>query len=274
MEGTLRRWECNDFSYWFPKVKDCGIKVPKSVFIKLPHPNNISDEAEKQEASKLWKAFYMSEPRKDRKIVEDWVDENVIPLLKKNNLMGHIFVKNGTFSNKFNANDSCNLYGTGKLVDALININYNALLVEAGGTGEVVVREFIPYNKREIPSIYNGLPFRSEFRVFYDFDTHRVIFSVNYWDYEYCYPNLYDKTDKIIFDHERKRIEETYLKFKEKAEDEIARHFKDITSLSGAWSADLLLDDKEQLWLIDMAVAEQSAYWEKRPEQTNQKDLE
>ena len=34
--------------------------------------------------------------------------------------------------------------------------------------------------------------------------------------------------------------------------------------LIGNWSVDILLDEKGDFWLIDMAIAENSAYWDKR----------
>lgn len=43
--------------------------------------------------------------------------------------------------------------------------------------------------------------------MFYDFDTRKPIFTANYWDYDYVYPHLHDATDKIVFEHERERIE-------------------------------------------------------------------
>ncbi len=77
----------------------------------------------------------------------------------------------------------------------------------------MVVRERIRHDERVTPCIYHGLPLRSEFRVFYDFDLKKVLFTANYWDYDSVYGRLYDATDKIIFDHERERLEST---FKEK----------------------------------------------------------
>lgn len=66
-----------------------------------------------------------------------------------------------------------------------------------------MVRKFIESSAGMTPCIYNGLPLRPEFRVFYDFDARKPIFTANYWDYDYVYPHLYHATDKIIFEHER-----------------------------------------------------------------------
>ena len=139
-----------------------------------------------------------------------------------------------------------------------------------------------------IPCIYKGLPFRPEFRVFYDFDLHEVLFTVNYWDYEYCRPHLFDATDKIIFDKMRPYIVHAYDLFKEKVASAVSQAMEGVTDLTGPWSIDVMLEnypisiqeelvkdlsanyylkveEEPQLWLIDMAKAECSAYWEKRP---------
>ena len=38
-----------------------------------------------------------------------------------------------------------------------------------------------------------------------------------------------------------------------------------MEGLSGPWSVDLMMTEAGEMYLIDMAVAEQSAYWEFRP---------
>ena len=113
---------------------------------------------------------------------------------------------------------------------------------------------------------YNGLPLRPEFRVFYDFDTRKPIFTANYWDYDYVYPHLHDATDKIVFEHERERIEGAFKSEKDRVQAMVETAMKRVTGLAGQWSVDILMDEGDNLWLIDMAIAQRSAYWEKRPE--------
>ena len=102
--------------------------------------------------------------------------------------------------------------------------------------------------------------------MFYDFDNQRVIFTENYWNYEYVYKNLFDITDRIIFDHERERIETSFNDNKSKVEDLVSSSMKNVTGMSGCWSVDILMDDNGEFWLIDMAIAERSAYWGNRPD--------
>lgn len=251
----------NDFSFWYPKIKDCGIPTPLTFYTKLP-----SAEEEPEYVKRLYEAFYMEHPKEDEETVKAYLEERVIPKLKEMGLTGHVFVKNGRFSNKFNANGTCNLYGLHELYRAIILINYEAICCEAEGADEIVVRKFIESSVGMTPCIYNGLPLRPEFRVFYDFDTREPIFTANYWDYDYVYPHLYHATDKIVFEHERERLEGVYAHFKDAVQDKVADAMRDVQGLTGQWSVDVLMDEREKFWLIDMAIAQRSAYWEKRPE--------
>ena len=251
----------NDFSFWYPKVKECGIQTPRTFYTKLP-----SAQDEPEYAGRLYQAFYMEHPKEDEAVVRAYLDERVIPKLIEMNLTGHVFVKNGRFSNKFNANGTCNLYGLHELYRSIIGINYGAMCVGAEGMDEIVVRKFIESPSGQTPCIYNGLPLRPEFRVFYDFDTREPIFTANYWDYDYVYPHLYDATDKIIFEHERERIGSAFTQYKDDVQTMIANAMRDVQGLAGQWSVDVLMDERGAFWLIDMAIAQRSAYWEQRPD--------
>lgn len=260
MMGLMRENE-NDFSFWFPKIKDCGIPVPKTFYTKLP------DAGEEPEYTRrLYEAFYMEHPKEGEDVVKAWLDERIIPALKQANLTGHVFVKNARFSNKFDARGNCILWGLHELYRAIIGINYEAMCCGAEGCDEIVVREFIESNRGKTPCIYNGLPLRPEFRVFYDFDTRTPIFTVNYWDFDYVYPHLYDATDKIIFEHEHRRIKGAYNLYKDRVQQMVADAMWNVQGLAGQWSVDILLDERGKLWLIDMAIAQRSAYWEIRPD--------
>lgn len=199
-------------------------------------------------------------------VVREWLDRDIIPELKDMELTGHIFVKNARFSNKFQARRCCNLYGLEGLAEAIANINYGALCCDAGGLDEIVVREFIESAQRITPCIYEGLPLRSEFRVFYDFDKGRPVFTANYWDFDYVFPHLYDATDRIIFEHERDRLDRTFRDNWARVQAMVDTAMKRVTGLTGQWAVDILMDEWDNLWLIDMAIARRSAFWEQRPD--------
>lgn len=141
----------NDFSFWYPKIKDCGIPTPLTFYTKLP-----SAEEEPEYVKRLYEAFYMEHPKEDEETVKAYLEERVIPKLKEMGLTGHVFVKNGRFSNKFNANGTCNLYGLHELYRAIILINYEAMCCGAEGADEIVVRKFIESPHGKTPRIYKA----------------------------------------------------------------------------------------------------------------------
>ena len=243
----------NRFSHWYDNIKNCGIAMPETVVTKIP--------------ADIQRAFYMEHPD-DRSAVRAWLNEYVMPALVENKLTGLLFIKNAVFSGKFDAVRNCFcLSDVDHLTDNIINIMQGAACMIMGydGFDEIVIRRWLDHDPAHTPCMYNGLPLRPEFRVFYDFDIHDVIFVANYWDHDYVYPNLYDITDKIIFASMRSHIETEFLLNKDHVADLVREHMKDITGLTGPWSIDIMKNDDGEFYLIDMAVAEQSAYWDYRP---------
>lgn len=230
----------NNFSYWFPKIQECGIKVPDTEIYHVP------DE--------LQNCFYM-ESKDDESIISKWVTDTIKPNMTKY----LYFMKNAVFSNKFDY-QHC-ITNPRKIVDDIIAINYAALCVEAQGTDEIILRSVIDFDKKNTPTIYNGMPLRSEFRVFYDFDVHKVLYSVNYWDYDYCISGMYMKSDRIVFDYMKNEIHDKFIAHQTEVKKLVDDHMKNV-DLQGQWSVDILLDEKETYWLIDMALAQNSAYWD------------
>lgn len=255
MANNAQPEERNNFSYWYPKVQNCGIPTPKTLIVDLP-----PFSPDWPEGYRLWQAFFYESPREDRQAVQDWLDENVIPKLKVLRLTNQIFVKNARFSNKFMASKSC-LVHVDDLASSVIEINNAAMLTGSGGLEELIIREVIPHNPRVTPEIYCGLPLRPEYRVFYDFDTRQPLYTVNYWDYDYVAPSLTWASDRIIFDHENPRLDTEYEAHKAEVQDMVAQAMAGVTGLEGQWSVDILQDENGRFWLIDMAVAQRSAYW-------------
>ena len=63
----------NDFSFWYPKIKDCGIPTPLTFYTKLP-----SAEEEPEYVKRLYEAFYMEHPKEDEETVKayGWTARN------------------------------------------------------------------------------------------------------------------------------------------------------------------------------------------------------
>lgn len=245
----------NLLSHWFPAVKDCGMRVPRTEII--PVPEHVAE------------AFFMERQDKDFEIIYRWVKEMVMPIAKQFPYYGNtpfLFMKNGSFSDKFNARNCYVRRDAPELTMKLMDMNYDAIMVDAYGIygiTELILREYIPYTKGKVPCIYNGLPLRPEFRVFYDFDEHRTLYSVNYWDWDYCHDAISQiATDQIIYEKMYPVLSKQYDVWRDAVEKEVEKSMKTVTGLSGRWSVDILLDETDTLWLIDMAVARQSAYWD------------
>ncbi len=246
----------NNFSHWYLVLQkafsicNTELKLPDSLVFQL--------------LDEVISAGFMDHPSEDREMMLKFVQEKVFPEL--HSIAGHeVFVKNGTFSDKFEGHYPNTFKSPEDITDAFLHINYQALCLDAFGFTEMVIRKKCPFNREKTPCIYSGLPFRPEFRVFYDFHKHQVLYSVNYWDWDYCHDAISrNATDRIIYEAIYPYIFSFYEANRKKVEEEIGRllsHVKESDIGSRFWSVDVMYDDISTFWLIDMAVAEQSAYW-------------
>lgn len=99
--------------------------------------------------------------------------------------------------------------------------------------------------------------------MFVDFDTYNVLYSVNYWDAGYCEEMISrDATDRIIYGAAKDDLHIFHYEHRQEIEDLVSYDLFSKVPLTGKWSVDVLYDDvADKYWLIDMALAEQSAYW-------------
>ena len=103
------------------------------------------------------------------------------------------FIKTGTFSSKFDFRNAKVTKGqeVSELGSYLWFIQHqasqfasplnNKVVYGVSSNNEWVVREFIE-DKEDNPTIYNGLPLHTEYRVFVDFDTKEIIGISPYWE--------------------------------------------------------------------------------------------
>lgn len=234
----------NNFSYWNEKLAhlDC---VPMSIVFKLPD----------------WMLDAYFTP-KDEDKVYDYFEKNIIPIVQQAFPSGECFMKNGCFSNKFDFSLACHLtdLSADNIMEHFLNIENMALLYETNGDLEVVFREYIKANE-DTPTIYNGMPFRTELRAFYDFDKHEYLYDKFYWDWDYCHNKISNVDDQAIYEENYPTISANYFEHKECIKDFLTIKLADV-ELTGKWSVDVLVDDNGKYWIIDMAIAERSAYWD------------
>lgn len=260
--NDMRR-DHNNMSYWLPAItpkdgEDRILKIPKTVIVQVP-----DDVAE---------AFFMEDHDENLSRVIQFIKEDVIPRVSGAGIWPNMFIKNGGFSDKYNFSLCTPGPEALRMALNIASINYDALCFDADGITEIVVRELIPHIPSETPCIYNGMPLRPEFRVFYDFDKHQPLYIVNYWDWDYCHEAIErNRTDAIVYKEIYPYILKRYNEMKDAVMDAVAHDMESVTGLSGIWSVDVMLceipkteytEASNTLYLIDMAQGFRSAYWD------------
>ena len=187
------------------------------------------------------------------------------------------FIKTGTFSSKFDFRNAKVTKGqeVSELGSYLWYIQHqanqmasplnNRVIYGVSSNNEWVVREFID-DKENNPTIYNGLPLDTEYRVFVDFDTEEVIGISPYWHPEVMKENFLDigvsapiqkNHDYINYINHEETLMKRYEENKSLVVSEVLKLLKDC-KLKGQWSIDVMQNGSD-FWLIDMARASESA---------------
>lgn len=193
-------------------------------------------------------------------------------------------MKTGTYSSKFDFRN-CLVHGekeVRELGEYLLYIHHQALqmagplsfpcIYGVSTTNEWVVREFIP-DKEGNPCIYHGLPLHTEYRVFVDCDSDAVIGVSPYWEPKTMLNRFgscsdanspHQMHDYVIF----KSHEATLMRRYHENVDSVVEHIREFLpalDLQGQWSIDVM-QNGDDFWIIDMAVAENSAFYDCVPE--------
>lgn len=263
----------NSIGNWLPKIapavdKFGFFKIPTTTVIKVP-----------MTLLQLTRCEYTDINATTHKIICEYAQKVFNLDLEKD-----YFIKTGTFSSKF---DFRNAKVTGMeevktLGDYLVFIQYQAnrmasfdlsgrnqpVIYGVSTTNEWCVREFIE-DKDNSPEIYNGLKLHTEFRVFVDFDTKTVLGVHNYWDPNKIKPH-FDKEvangnakalhDRVTYEVAEEKLCTRYEANKELVSERVQEFMGSVKDLSGQWSIDIM-QNGENFWLIDMALAENSAYY-------------
>lgn len=249
----LRNYPIN-FSYWFPKVvlqRNEVVRMPKSIIVDVPE--------------EVYRAFF-HEREYDDNIIRVWVADNIVPVIRKVFPDKDVFIKNGCFSNKFEFDKSCHISKTDSsriISDKISNLQYLSLIHDSYGYLELVIREWIePTDGTK--TIYEGMPLRPEIRLFYDFEAKKMLYSVNYWDWDYCHEAISrHPEDYEVYESEYPVLEDRVRRWGDKHMPAITEKLASVEGLRGIWSVDFILEE-DKVWLIDMALASRSAYWDRK----------
>ena len=250
--------------YWLPEIYQpalkAGFKVPDTVIAIVPIT-----------LLQLTRIEYMGHTPATLSIVDKWA-EKVFELKED----GDYFIKTGTYSSKFDFRN-CRVHDpkeVRELGEYLLFIHSQA--IEAAGplsqpsiygmstTNEWVVRSFVS-DSQNLPTIYKGLPLRTEYRIFVDFDKKTVIGKSPYWEPTVMKQrfarggNVHERHDYVTYLTREKDMLAEYEANIDRVTSMCRKTAQDA-NLTGQWSVDIMQDGTD-LYLIDMAPAENSALY-------------
>ena len=255
----------NSMGHWLPalaKAAACvdGLSIPRTRIARVPLP-----------ILQLTRCEYMGLTPTTLRIVDEWA-RRAFGLEPD----GDYFIKTGTFSSKFDFRN-CRVRSpkeVSELGEYLLFIHHQAL--QAAGplsrpcvygmstTVEWVVRDFID-DGGERPTIYHGLPLRCEYRVFIDCDSDRVLGVHPYWDPDVMHErfdgarDIDGKHDAVTYRLAEDALATDFEANEGRVAELVARMLPHL-DLAGQWSLDVM-QNGDDLWLIDMALAENSAFY-------------
>jgi hypothetical protein len=243
---TLSKENPENMSYWLPKILASTTK-DRSV-LKVPITEIVPLDFE------MWK-WLRSDQYTPEKITElnDFLVGKIGGFLEKEKTL---FMKTGTFSNKFSF-DTTVIENDKNIGEKLLNMFYTSMMLGADETAEVVFRQMVK-DKEERLKIYGGMPLHTEFRIFYDFDSGIVIGVSNYWHPDIMVKGNLSDQDLAIYLQEKEKIVSDFNQYKHKVAEEVQLFVEGETNLQGRWSIDVMKNGDE-FWLIDMARMERSA---------------
>lgn len=262
----------NDMANYLPKIEplfsSTVFKLPNTIFITVPKEVIVS----------VYNSDFSDEERitlnkELRKAIEEWLW-----------FTNEFFIKTGTFSDKFDFSQP-HVKDLDTVFSHYVNILYQSLLVGAGVTNTLVVREYIKPSEA-VPTIYGGMPLREEWRVFVDFDSRSVIGYSFYWHESQMVKlvGFLDDADKLSIDElyslaktslgDYTGYRRDYLEYfiswyswrKGSNFDKINDILDNLSSalesnkseLIGKWSLDFMVNG-EDIYFIDAARMEESA---------------
>ena len=263
----------NSMTHWLPKV----VAANNTVTSAAPAPFLIPETT-------IWRlpielAQYIRIPYEDTTSASRVLFNDIISTVFELKPDTTYFIKTGTFSCKFEfANARCSEpEEMGEYFQVIQNI---AMALGAGESVDLVVREYIE-DTEDNPTIYHGMPLRTEYRAFIDLDhcnpttgepEPRLLGITPYW-----HPSVMEKALALAssdvgagFGH----INDDYHTYREHKENLMSKfhlHRDDVIAritallpalraqgLQGQWSVDIMKNG-EDFYLIDMALMCESA---------------
>lgn len=245
MESYERSKEnLENMSYWLPKIANSTIKGLS--VLQIPETKIIPLDFD-------WWRWLRSDRYTPEKIKE--FNDYLVNELGNFRMGESLFMKTGIFSNKFTFSTTT-IEDNKTIGDKYLAMFYQSMMVGADNTAEVVFRQNVKDSEHR-NTIYDGMPLRTEFRVFYDFDTHENVGVANYWHPEELNGYLKEE-DKQSYAKGKEIILKDYERFKVYVAEQVKIFMEGCSGLTGKWSVDVMKNGQDY-WLIDMARMERSA---------------
>lgn len=258
----------NQMGYWLPKAAEISpFKIPDTKILKV----TLS-------LLQLGRVFEYSELTPTTfKIINEYC-KKVFEL----DLNGTYFIKNGVFSSKFDFRNAKvttpqevaelgqYLFYIHQQACQMASLLNNKSIYGCGTTNEWIVREYIESPVKE--TIYMGLPLNAEYRIFVDFDTKSILSDNQYWNKEVMNKrfeenrNGHDMHDIITYNMASERLEKTYNENIGKVKEMVQELLNNNIEMTGQWSVDIM-QVENNFYLIDMALAENSFYYDSVPKE-------
>lgn len=258
----------NQMGYWLPKVAEISpFKIPDTKIMKVP-----------LSLLQLGRVFEYNELTPTTfKIINEYC-KKVFEL----DLNGTYFIKNGVFSSKFDFRNAKvttpqevaelgqYLFYIHQQACQMASLLNNKSIYGCGTTNEWIVREYIESPVKE--TIYMGLPLNTEYRIFVDFDKKTILSDNQYWNKEVMNKrfeenrNNHDIHDVITYNMASERLEKTYNENIGKVKEMMQELLNNNIEMTGQWSVDIM-QVKNDFYLIDMALAENSFYYDSVPKE-------
>lgn len=262
----------NSMGFWLPAlVEACRgqefLQIPATRIAKVPLT-----------LLQLTRTEYNELTRTTLDIVDGWARDAF-----KLDKTKEYFVKTGCYSSKFDFRNAkvTSAKEVGELGEYLLFIHSQALqmasplstpcIYGASTTVEWVVRDYIK-DKENCPCIYKGMPLHTEYRIFVDCDTKSIIGFSPYWEPNTMKRrfasgtkdgNIHDTHDYVIYKAREGFLMDTYRTNLPKVLAAVDAILPKL-NLPGQWSLDIM-QNGDDFWAIDMALAENSAFYEVVP---------
>ncbi|MCP4260327.1 MAG: hypothetical protein GY774_22825 [Planctomycetes bacterium] len=222
----------NHFEKWYPAIVEAGLRTPATVV--FPITPSLAKEVGKETRD----VFQFPE------LVA--LVQNITPLF--DSMGDRLFMKNSLYSGKHSWAHTCELTRDCNIALKIVTNLYEWLMLSPDYASSIVVREMI--KTAPVFTAFQSLPITQEFRVFAK-DGHAYAYQP-YWpahaieDYNPSEPDWRERL-AAISEPSPSQLDEI-----------ISMAGTATAALGGDWSVDILYDESNTAYLIDMAVASQS----------------